>query len=705
MGGTTVSAGRWARSLLLVGAVATTVLGGASVASAQGSVVPPGQGQQGPGQQGQGQQGQGQAQQGSVQPPAATTAAPAPTTKAPAPTTAPPAATTPPSTVAAAPTAPPATAVVPVAPTLTPEQLAKLQERQAREAAQRAAAADRARSSWTKHEQANRLIIVRDRTVDTVLNGQLQNQVPRTEGQLTLEALAGYLPDSWASISGDTARLSATLVLSPGTAADFGGAIRTLKLTGGDTAASAASIYTGGGHLTLHDITVGSADVNTGAAMPPGPGRPFIVVSQDGRFDATDATLGDLGTPLADPNSQPGVVFATGSTGSLVRTSVQRNSAGVKLSGARNVRLDGLTISDSAGDGLVLQGDTGTTMTAIKATGNKANGVLVSGPSSDRPITNITTEGNTGYGLAVVGQAKPQISAIATANDGAGGLRLNSTTDASVTDLTATNQPIGVYAHVGSARATIGKIAVTGGRRGVVLDKTTKGMTLKDSTIASASVVGIDLGGKQVELNGVQVSDSRSALRIERGADAITTTAMTVSGGDDGIVASPGATHIAIRDLTASGVRNDAIRTGSADAVITGGQITGGSTGIDVAAATTITGTAVSESNVGIRSSSPGPVRAEQVDVSTIAIGISVDPGANLVLANSKVRALEAVRGTLTQEGVNELSLPPLNLLAAIGLPLVLFALLLEVLHVLRQRGVDGNRRRMPPQAVPAGAG
>jgi hypothetical protein len=62
------------------------------------------------------------------------------------------------------------------------------------------------------------------------------------------------------------------------------------------------------------------------------------------------------------------------------------------------------------------------------------------------------------------------------------------------------------------------------------------------------------------------------------------------------------------------------------------------------------------------------------------------------------------VRGTLTQEGVNELSLPPLNLLAAIGLPLVLFALLLEVLHVLRQRSVDGNRRRLP-RAVPAGAG
>ena len=693
MGRTTMSARRWARSVLIVGAVAGTLLGGFSVASAQGPFDPRPRPSPSPAP-------------AQTQPPAATTAPAAPSTAPPPATTQPPAPTTAPTTAPVTTTVPPTTAaVVPVAPTLTPAQLAAIREAQAKKAAERAAAAERARSSWTKHDQANRLIIVRPRTVDTVLNGQLQNQVPRTEGLLTLEALAGYLPDSWASVAGDTARLSATLVLSPGTSADFGGAVSTLKLTGGDTAASAASIYTGGGRLTLHDITVGSADVNTGAAMPPGAGRPFIVVSQDGRLDAADATIGDLGTPLADPNSQPGVAFTTGSTGSLVRTTVERDSVGVKLTGARNVRLDGLTVSDSAGDGLVLQGDTGTTMTAVKATANKANGVLVAGPPSNRPITNITTDGNTSYGLAVVGQTKPQISAIVTANDGAGGLRLNSTTDASVTDLTATNQPIGVYAHVGSARATLSKITYTGGRRGVVLDKTTSGMTLKDSKIASATTVGIDLGGKQVELDGVTVSDSRSALRIERGADAITTTGMTVSGGDDGIVTSPGATHITIRDLTASGVRNDSIRTGSVDAVITGGQITGGSTGIDVAAPATITGTAVSESNVGIRSSSQQLVRAAQVDVAAIAIGITVDPGANFVLADSKVRALEAVRGTLTQEGVNELSLPPLNLLAAIGLPLVLFALLLEVLHVLRQRGVDSNRRRVQPRAVPAGAG
>jgi Right handed beta helix region len=684
--GRATSGGHWARGVLIAVAVAGTLVSGGGVAAAQLPTPPP-----------------------TPPPPAPTTAPPAPTT---APTTLPPiiplptvVPTKPPTTVPVPTTvAPPPTVAPPVAPTLTPAQLARQREQAAREAAQFADASERARTSWGKHAQASRMIIVRTRTVDTVLGGRLQEQVVRTEGLLTLEALARYVPDSWLSVSDGTARLSATVVLSPGTSAEFGGALRELELTGGGSGASASSIYTGGGTLTLRGITVGSADVNTGEAMPLGPGRPFIVVQRGGRLDATDTTITDLGTTPTDPDNQPGLAFTSGSTGSLVRTSVLRSSAGPKLVGSLRVRLDGLTVGECAGDGLVLQGDTGTTLKNIKAQGNKGNGVLVTGPSTSRPITGITTSGNGDYGVAVVGQAKPRISGVVTQKDGAGGIRLNRTTDASITDVTATDQPIGVYAHVGSARVTLDKVTVTGGKRGVVLDKTTTEMTVKDSTVGSASIVGLNIGGKKIQLDRVQVSDSRSALRIERGADEVSANGMTVSGGEDGIVAGPGSTRVTIADLTAAGVRGDTVRNSSSGATITGGSITGGSTGIDAAAATTITGTAVSETNIGIRSSSLEPVRAEKVDVTAIAIGVTVDPGAKFVLANSRVRALEAVRGAITQEGVNEISLPPLNLLAAIGLPLVLFALLLEVLHVLRQRGVNGNRRRLP-RAVPAGAG
>src|SRR3954453_5458037 len=53
-----------------------------------------------------------------------------------------------------------------------------------------------------------------------------------------------------------------------------------------------------------------------------------------------------------------------------------------------------------------------------------------------------------------------------------------------------------------------------------------------------------------------------------------------------------------------------------------------------------------------------------------------------VTLDNSTVHTLQAARGTLTLLGVNDLSLPPLNLLGAIGLPWILLALLLEALHL-----------------------
>ena len=67
--------------------------------------------------------------------------------------------------------------------------------------------------------------------------------------------------------------------------------------------------------------------------------------------------------------------------------------------------------------------------------------------------------------------------------------------------------------------------------------------------------------------------------------------------------------------------------------------------------------------------------------------------------------ALEAVHGVVQQRpGDNELSLPPLNLLGAIGVPLILLALVLEQVNAFRQRSVGNVRRRQPPP-IPAGAG
>jgi hypothetical protein len=81
-----------------------------------------------------------------------------------------------------------------------------------------------------------------------------------------------------------------------------------------------------------------------------------------------------------------------------------------------------------------------------------------------------------------------------------------------------------------------------------------------------------------------------------------------------------------------------------------------------------------------------------------VTVGLNVAPGTPVALSNSRVYALSSVRGELGPGGTgNDLSLPPLPLLGAIGVPLVALALVLEALHSTRQRRYGGLNRHAPP--------
>ena len=430
-------------------------------------------------------------------------------------------------------------------------------------------------------------------------------------------------------------------------------------------------------------------------------GRPYIVVSGGGRLEATDATLSDLGVqPTGTQVGLPGVAFNTDSTGSLVRTRLLRNTTGVRLSGS-NIKIEDVTAEESWADGILLQGDQGTTMSGIKANRNGGNGVSVSGTSSDRAITNITTSGNHSYGIALTGQNKPQISNINLTGDGSGGLRLNQSPNAVVKDVTTTDEPTGVYLHVNTTDVTLSGLHVNGGRRGIVAEKTTRRTTVSDSTIKGARVSGFAIGGHDITTNNLSVTDTRTAVRVERGASNIALNALKISGGQDGVVTTAGTTGIVVKDIAADGVENDAVRNFSPDAQIIGGTISGGLTGIDAETQTTISGITVGLSNEGIRARTVNNERVtlDNVRVDAVAVGLNVATDTPVVLTASRVHALEAVRGTLSNEtdAGNDLSLPPLNLLGAIGVPLILLALILEAMHSMRQRRYGGMRRHLPP--------
>jgi hypothetical protein len=51
----------------------------------------------------------------------------------------------------------------------------------------------------------------------------------------------------------------------------------------------------------------------------------------------------------------------------------------------------------------------------------------------------------------------------------------------------------------------------------------------------------------------------------------------------------------------------------------------------------------------------------------------------------------------VTTQETNDLSLPPLNLLGAIGIPLIVIAVALQAVAALRGRRYGGDIRRKPP--------
>ncbi len=236
------------------------------------------------------------------------------------------------------------------------------------------------------------------------------------------------------------------------------------------------------------------------------------------------------------------------------------------------------------------------------------------------------------------------------------------------------------------------------------VEKTTRNLVLQASTFDNVKLAGVAVGGSAVELRDVAVTDSQTGVRIERGAEGVTITGLRLHGGQDGVVATPGTRTVVLNDLSAVGVENDAVRTFSPDTRIVGGRIVGATCGVTAGAATTISRVSMSLVNDGIRARSDGLVRAEGVDIDAVAVGIDAAVDSPVVVADSRVRAFEAVRGEFTEQGTNELSLPPLNLLGAIGVPLVLLALVLELVHVARQRRTVGRRRRWTPPAVSAEA-
>ena len=182
------------------------------------------------------------------------------------------------------------------------------------------------------------------------------------------------------------------------------------------------------------------------------------MVSTGGRLDATDVTVTDLGTAGNAPEPRPAISFHSGTGGSVVRATFARNTTGLQLQQTQDVRLEDVTVTDSTADGLALSGDRGTTVNRVRAERNGGNGVRFDGTTTDHPITGITTSGNGRFGVAAVRLQNARIEDLHTTGDASGGLELSRAANVTISGLTAVDEPIGVFAHIGSTGITLDRL-------------------------------------------------------------------------------------------------------------------------------------------------------------------------------------------------------------------------------------------------------
>jgi hypothetical protein len=415
---------------------------------------------------------------------------------------------------------------------------------------------------WQRRGRPAQLVIVRAHNVDMVGGGHLIRRIARPGTPvLSVRDLSRLLPPDWLAVTEDgTAKLFAALEVGAGTTLDTGADLRRVSLAGSADPAKAASVWVGHARLSVHNVDVGSFDRDSGRDQPAGAimaGRPFIVGGAGSTLDITDATLHDLGTsPPATPTGpgpRPAVGYGPGSTGSISRVELHANSVGITLSGSHDVHIDTVTVTGSGRDGLMLHGDVNSTLRDVHTVRNGRNGVLVTGASTNRVITGITTLRNTLFGVAVIGQQHPILADLSGSEDRAGGLRLTNTTGAVVTNAALGDEPIGILingaANSGS-RVQGGRI--TGGHDGIVIARGASAANLEAPTISGADHDAITSAGAGTRISGGSITDSHTGINVRAPAQ-ITDTSITSVG--HGIHVGPGAT------LTAASV--DVLATGS----------------------------------------------------------------------------------------------------------------------------------------------
>jgi hypothetical protein len=551
-----------------------------------------------------------------------------------------------------------------------------------------AAAAGLDHTIWTDAGQPDRLIIIRQTSVDVVQKDTLLVHIPRPGGIVTVPWLALVLGSQWISMpQPGTAVLSAALLLTAGTRMQVGPDVRRLFLTGGTTAASASWIRCERASLTISGVALSSLNAGDEAGWPPVPvssaGRPYLYAAAGARLDVTGSTVSDLGQPpsssaRATRTGSPaarvilaGVTWGKGSTGSAVNVRFERNQVGLTLAKSAGVQLSNVTVENSVYDGLLLRGDRRTTLTGVISRNNGGSGIIISGVGP-RHLSGLTTAADAGGGLQLIGCLRCTVNGLVAVGDQKTALTISG----------------------GSGDVSVTGANLDGGLIGVTIAAGSQGVTLRGAVVTGFRRLGIGIGASDVRVQRSQISGSPVAVRVYGTATRIQLSSVTVRGGMDGVIVTHSVISVSLSQLTVTGVAHNGVTSASPALRVSGGQIYGGRVGISLLAPADIDDVYMDRVVIGIHDQAAGVVDASRVNVVAERYGIKADAGARVDLVDSVIRAPVALTGAgyISRDRLTVLSLPPIPWLGFTAIIAVLLAIILQTVHQLRRGSTRAPR-------------
>ncbi|MFJ8825719.1 right-handed parallel beta-helix repeat-containing protein [Streptomyces sp. NPDC102467] len=562
-------------------------------------------------------------------------------------------------------------------------------------------------AAWARNGRPERLMVLRPGSVTLVERGRAVKRLDPGPGTVTLGWLSAHTGRRWVAYEPGPQprmRVRTAVLLAPGTALQIGPADGTVLLSAGATAASGTWIRGSNALLDIVGATLASAPPNgTGPVAGHVAGRPYLAMGAGGRMNIDSSTVTGFGRPGAVSPNESGVTWGKGSTGRASRSTFRDNRTGIRLAGARGVRLDRVTVTGAVEDGAVLDGDRNTTVKGLSAERNGRHGVVVSG-LDNRELTGITTRANYDMGINATAQRGLTLTRPVSYGDLGGGIRLTSCVACTVTrpvvhgEYGVHGPPRAVDVLGPDSRVTLRAPELTneGDGTGISLGADIVGVTVSGGKL-SGFERGIAVTGPHVVVDGTAVRGSRIAVAVHGRARHVELRGMEVSGGRIGITASATTRDVTLTGVRISGTSRSGLSSASPGLQISGGSVTGCGTAIDLRGRTRIEEFTVSRTRRGVHLAAGTHVAAVGLDVIAERKGVDADAGAGLDLTDSRVRAPIALAGdgSVRRHGNTVITLPPFPWLGFAALAALGLAILLQTVHQFR------HRRTAPARVAP----